>query len=168
MLYEVSLNQVLKFKFVMLLVTFATLAGTVYLYIIIPKGFFPAEDTGFISASTEAATDISFPALSELQDKVATIMRADPAGRIREFHHRTGWTESDPQYRPHVHRVEAAGRAAELDRDHPATARRYQRRSRHGDVLSERAEPERHRARVQERVPVHAAVEQYGGALSAR
>ena len=78
-LYEVSLNQVLKYKFVMLLVTFATLAGTVYLYIIIPKGFFPAEDTGFVSASTEAATDISFPALSELQDKVATIMRADPA-----------------------------------------------------------------------------------------
>src|SRR3954463_11903365 len=68
-LYEISLNQVLKYKFVMLLVTFATLAGTVYLYIIIPKGFFPAEDTGFISASTEAATDISFPALSELQDK---------------------------------------------------------------------------------------------------
>src|SRR3954464_6722767 len=76
-LYEVSLNQVLKYKFVMLLVTFATLAGTVYLYIIIPKGFFPAEDTGFISAPPEAATDISFPALSELQDKVATIMRAD-------------------------------------------------------------------------------------------
>ena len=75
--YEVSLNQVLKFKFVMLFVTFATLAGTVYLYVIIPKGFFPAEDTGFISASTEAATDISFPALSVLQDKIAAIMRAD-------------------------------------------------------------------------------------------
>jgi HAE1 family hydrophobic/amphiphilic exporter-1 len=75
--YEVSLNQVLRFKFVMLFVTFATLAGTVYLYIIIPKGFFPAEDTGFISASTEAATDISFSALIELQDKVSAIIRAD-------------------------------------------------------------------------------------------
>ena len=63
----------------MLIVTFATLAGTVYLYIVIPKGFFPAEDTGFISASTEAATDISFPALVELQDKVADIIRADKA-----------------------------------------------------------------------------------------
>jgi HAE1 family hydrophobic/amphiphilic exporter-1 len=75
--YEWSLGWVLRFKFVMLMVTFATLVGTVYLYIIIPKGFFPAEDTGFISVSTEAATDISFPALAALQDKVATIIRAD-------------------------------------------------------------------------------------------
>ena len=67
--YKVSLNRVLKFKFVMLLVTFATLAGTVYLYVIIPKGFFPAEDTGFISASTEAATDVSFPAMVELRTR---------------------------------------------------------------------------------------------------
>jgi HAE1 family hydrophobic/amphiphilic exporter-1 len=75
--YEWTLDRVLRFKFVMLLVTFATLGGTVYLYLVIPKGFFPAEDTGFISASTEAATDISFPALAVLQDKVASIMRAD-------------------------------------------------------------------------------------------
>jgi HAE1 family hydrophobic/amphiphilic exporter-1 len=77
--YEWSLGWVLKAKFLMLMVTISTLFATVYLYIVIPKGFFPAEDTGFISASTEAATDISFPALVELQDKVARIIRDDPA-----------------------------------------------------------------------------------------
>jgi HAE1 family hydrophobic/amphiphilic exporter-1 len=77
--YEWSLGWVLKAKFLMLLVTLATLVGTAYLYVIIPKGFFPSEDTGFISASTEAATDISFPALVELQAKVANIIRADKA-----------------------------------------------------------------------------------------
>jgi HAE1 family hydrophobic/amphiphilic exporter-1 len=46
--YEWSLDKVLKYKFVTLLLTFGTLVATVWLYIIIPKGFFPVEDTGFI------------------------------------------------------------------------------------------------------------------------
>ncbi len=45
----------------------------------IPKGFFPTEDTGFIIGITEGATDISFPAMAERQRKVAEIVRADPA-----------------------------------------------------------------------------------------
>src|SRR5450432_1790898 len=61
--YEKSLDFVLKNKSIVLVVTICTLAATVYLYIAIPKGFFPQEDTGFISATTEAATDISFPAM---------------------------------------------------------------------------------------------------------
>jgi HAE1 family hydrophobic/amphiphilic exporter-1 len=77
--YEWSLDRVLKFKAVTLAVTIATLAGTVYLYIAIPKGFFPTEDTGFISASTEAATDISFPAMVALQAKVTDIILKDRA-----------------------------------------------------------------------------------------
>src|SRR5207248_225739 len=73
--YEWSLDRVLKYKSITLLVTFATLAATIYLYVAIPKGFFPTEDTGFISATTEAATDISFPAMTSLQAKVAEIIR---------------------------------------------------------------------------------------------
>ena len=69
----------MRYKSVMLLVTFATFVRTVWLYIIIPKGFFPTEDTGFISASTEGATDISFAAMVELQRQVAEIVRKDPA-----------------------------------------------------------------------------------------
>lgn len=77
--YEWSLDRVIKYKAVMLVVTLATLLGTVWLYIIIPKGFFPSEDTGFIAVSTEAQADVSFPLLSQLQAKVAAIIRADPA-----------------------------------------------------------------------------------------
>src|SRR3984893_14255976 len=70
--YEWSLDLVLRYKAVTLAVTIATLAVSVWLYIIIPKGFFPTEDTGFISASTEGASDISFLAMGNLQRQVAT------------------------------------------------------------------------------------------------
>jgi len=77
--YEVTLDIALRWRFVMLLVTFATLAGTAYLYTIIPKGFFPTEDTGFMIGITEGATDSSFDAMVERQHKVVEIVRADPA-----------------------------------------------------------------------------------------
>jgi HAE1 family hydrophobic/amphiphilic exporter-1 len=77
--YEWSLDRVLKYKVITLGVTLLTLVGTVWLYIVIPKGFFPTEDTGFISATTEANPDISFQAISELQTKVAAIIRNDKA-----------------------------------------------------------------------------------------
>jgi HAE1 family hydrophobic/amphiphilic exporter-1 len=77
--YEWSLDRVLRYKAVTLVVTFATLAVSVWLYIIIPKGFFPTEDTGFISASTEGSSDISFQGMVALQRQVAEIIRSDPA-----------------------------------------------------------------------------------------
>src|SRR6476659_1131182 len=77
--YEWSLDKVLRYKFVMLIVTAFTLAGTVALYVVIPKGFFPVEDTGFISASTEGSSDISFQGMVDLQRQVAQIIRSDPA-----------------------------------------------------------------------------------------
>ncbi|MCC6778562.1 MAG: efflux RND transporter permease subunit, partial [Hyphomicrobiales bacterium] len=77
--YEWSLDKVIAYKAVMLVVTFATLVATAWLYIIIPKGFFPIEDTGFISASTEASSDVSFGQMATLQRQVADIIRADKA-----------------------------------------------------------------------------------------
>src|SRR5215467_13314253 len=77
--YEWSLDRVLRYKAVTLVVTLATLALSVWLYVIIPKGFFPTEDTGFISASTEGSSDISFQGMVDLQRQVAEIIRADPA-----------------------------------------------------------------------------------------
>jgi HAE1 family hydrophobic/amphiphilic exporter-1 len=77
--YEWSLERVLRYKFVTLLVTFATLGFSIWLYIIIPKGFFPTEDTGFISASTEGSSDISFAQMAVLQRQVAELIRKDPA-----------------------------------------------------------------------------------------
>src|SRR5713101_6215094 len=77
--YEWALDKVLTYKAVVLAITFATIIGTVWLYIIIPKGFFPTEDTGFMLAITEAQSDISFDAMVERQRKLAEIMRADEA-----------------------------------------------------------------------------------------
>jgi HAE1 family hydrophobic/amphiphilic exporter-1 len=77
--YEWALDKVLAFKFVTLMVTFATLGVTIWLYIIIPKGFFPTEDTGFIAASTEASSDVSFDQMMVLQRQVSAIIRKDKA-----------------------------------------------------------------------------------------
>jgi HAE1 family hydrophobic/amphiphilic exporter-1 len=77
--YQWSLDRVLRFKSVMLLITLATIAGTIWLYIIVPKGFFPTEDTGYVIGITEANTDIAFPAMAAHQQKVADIVRKDPA-----------------------------------------------------------------------------------------
>jgi HAE1 family hydrophobic/amphiphilic exporter-1 len=77
--YEVTLDIVLRFKSVMLVVTFATIAGTIWLYIVVPKGFFPTEDTGYLLGITEGKTDIAFAAMVEHQRKVAEIVRRDPA-----------------------------------------------------------------------------------------
>ncbi|HXW24973.1 MAG TPA: efflux RND transporter permease subunit [Xanthobacteraceae bacterium] len=77
--YEWTLDKVLAYKFVTLLVTFATLVGTVWLYIAIPKGFFPIEDTGFVLAITEGPTDVSFLGMAERQREIANILRRDPA-----------------------------------------------------------------------------------------
>ncbi|MBB1093202.1 efflux RND transporter permease subunit [Rhodopseudomonas palustris] len=77
--YEWALDHVLAHKFLMLLVTFATLGGTIYLYMIVPKGFFPQEDTGFLIGVTEAATDTSFEAMKDRQLALVQVLKSDPA-----------------------------------------------------------------------------------------
>ena len=76
--YRWSLDLVLRAKILTLMMTFATLGASVYMFYTIPKGFFPVEDTGFIVGSTEAAPDISIEAMAELQLKLISIVRADP------------------------------------------------------------------------------------------
>jgi HAE1 family hydrophobic/amphiphilic exporter-1 len=76
--YSVSLDVVLKAKWLMLLVLFGTLAWTVHLYLVIPKGFFPQEDTAMLSAATQGPDDTSFAAMAARQQEVETIIRADP------------------------------------------------------------------------------------------
>jgi hydrophobic/amphiphilic exporter-1 (mainly G- bacteria), HAE1 family len=77
--YEWTLDKVIAYKFVTLLITFGTIAGTVYLYVVVPKGFFPPEDTGFLAGVTEGPTDTSFEAMVDRQRRVVEIVRADPA-----------------------------------------------------------------------------------------
>ncbi len=77
--YEITLDICLKHRFVVLLVMLGTLAGTVYLYVIIPKGFFPVEDTGFINGTIEGPSDISFQSMMERTLAIAATVRKDPA-----------------------------------------------------------------------------------------
>ena len=77
--YRHSLDWSLRHQGFVLLVAVATLAGTVGLYILIPKGFLPRQDTGVLVAVTEAAQNISIPRLAAVQTDMARIIRADPA-----------------------------------------------------------------------------------------
>jgi hydrophobic/amphiphilic exporter-1 (mainly G- bacteria), HAE1 family len=77
--YEVTLDFVLKYRFATLLIMIGTLIGTVWLYIVIPKGFFPIEDTGFINVVAEGPSDISFSAMTERTRQVMDILLKDPA-----------------------------------------------------------------------------------------
>jgi hydrophobe/amphiphile efflux-1 (HAE1) family protein len=77
--YEWALRRALTHRRTMLLVTVASLAASVYLFVIVPKGFFPTEDTGQIFIVTEASQDISYPAMAEAQKQVARIVQDDPA-----------------------------------------------------------------------------------------
>ncbi|HMN74751.1 MAG TPA: efflux RND transporter permease subunit [Burkholderiaceae bacterium] len=76
--YTRTLDLALRHRFAVLLVAFATFAATAWLFVTIPKGFFPEEDIGQLRISTEASEDISFPAMVALQDRAAAIVRADP------------------------------------------------------------------------------------------
>ena len=77
--YGVMLDWVLDRQAATLLVAVATLVLTVVLYIVMPKGFFPVQDTGVIQGISEAAQSISFPAMAERQQALARAVLEDPA-----------------------------------------------------------------------------------------
>ena len=77
--YGRTLRVVLRYQTITLLVAVATLILTVVLYIVIPKGFFPVQDTGVIQGISQASQSISFDAMSEKQQEVARIILKDPA-----------------------------------------------------------------------------------------
>ena len=76
--YDAGLKWVLRHQFFTLLVAVATLVATVFLYVVTPKGLLPQQDTGVIIGVTDAAQNISFPAMVERQRAVADIVRQDP------------------------------------------------------------------------------------------
>jgi hydrophobic/amphiphilic exporter-1 (mainly G- bacteria), HAE1 family len=77
--YERGLDLLLKFQFVTLLVFAATFALSIYLFVIIPKGFFPQQDTGLITGISEAAQGISFADMTRHQEVLGEIALKDPA-----------------------------------------------------------------------------------------
>ncbi len=77
--YEAGLKVVMRHRFITLMVMFATIALTGYLYVVIPKGFFPQQDTGMIIGLSEAAQDISYQAMVERQQALINAVMRDPA-----------------------------------------------------------------------------------------
>jgi len=78
-LYEAGLKIVLRHRFITLMTMLGTIALTGYLYVVIPKGFFPEQDTGLIIGLSEAAQDISFQAMAERQQALLNAVMRDPA-----------------------------------------------------------------------------------------
>ncbi|HLZ34859.1 MAG TPA: multidrug efflux RND transporter permease subunit [Nitrospira sp.] len=77
--YASSLAWVLRHPRSMLALTLATMGVSIYLYVIVPKGFFPQQDTGRLSGSIQAAQDMSFQAMRQKLTEVAEIIKSDPA-----------------------------------------------------------------------------------------
>jgi multidrug efflux pump len=77
--YGRSLDWVLRHRILMNLVTLATVIFTIWLYVIVPKGFLPNEDTGLLMGQTMAAPSISFKAMETLQRQVVAVVMKDPA-----------------------------------------------------------------------------------------
>ncbi len=77
--YKRMLDLALRFRLVTLGIFFASLAATIALFVIIPKGFFPQQDTGLITGQSEAAQDISFQDMMRKQQQLGAIVQSDPA-----------------------------------------------------------------------------------------
>src|ERR1700681_3493637 len=77
--YGAMVRVVLRHQPLTLLVAVGTLALTIYLYEIVPKGFFPVQDTGAILGISQAPETVSFAAMSRLQQKLVEVIRRDPA-----------------------------------------------------------------------------------------
>ena len=101
----------LRHQRLVLLIAVATLAGTIGLYVVVPKGFLPQQDTGVLIAVTEAAQSVSIPRLIELQTQVARDRRARPGGDRRGVVRRRRHDQRDAEHRPAHHRAEADRRA---------------------------------------------------------
>ena len=77
--YDTGLRWVLRHQWIMLGVVFGTVILNGYLFVIVPKGFFPQQDTGRIGGTTHAAQDISFDAMRDKQRQLAQMVLNDPA-----------------------------------------------------------------------------------------
>src|SRR5262245_3829055 len=77
--YRRSLDLALRFQGIMLITTLATLAASVWLYIVVPKGFFPTEDTGYLTATLRVLPNTGFAAIADKTRQASEVIRKDPA-----------------------------------------------------------------------------------------
>ncbi len=114
-----TLRWVLRHQLATLLVAVATLVLTIFLYMIMPKGFFPVQDTGVILGVSEAPQTVSFAAMAQRQQALAHVILKDPGGGKSVVVHRHRRHQHDDQQRADSDQSEAAGRAENRSRgDH--------------------------------------------------
>ena len=77
-LYDVTLRWALRHSRFMLALTLVTIGVNIGLFLVIPKGFFPEQDTGRLSGTIQAEQDISFQAMKDKLTEVVDIIRSDP------------------------------------------------------------------------------------------
>ncbi|WP_375458699.1 efflux RND transporter permease subunit [uncultured Enterovirga sp.] len=90
--YGASLDVALRFRFVTLLVFLGTIVLTGYLFWVVPKGFFPQQDTGLLIGTSEAAQDISFAEMVKRQEAALAVIGRDPA--VAAYSAQVGGTNS--------------------------------------------------------------------------
>ncbi len=76
--YRAILDRAIRYKFVTLCIFLSTTALTIFMFTVIPKGFFPQQDTGLITGQSEAAQDISFADMAKHQEQLGAVVLADP------------------------------------------------------------------------------------------
>ncbi len=155
--YGRTLKVVLRYQTITLLVALGTLLLTVFLYIIIPKGFFPVQDTGVIQGISQAPQTIGSRAMAEKQQELAKVILQDPAveslssfiGRRRHEYH--------DEQRQNVDQFEAP-EPAEYQRGQPDPPPAVQAEPGAGNSAVHAAGAEHHRGRSREphAIPVHA------------
>lgn len=77
--YSAALDRVLDHRALTIAVFFLTLVATGWLFVTIPKGFFPQQDTGFIDGLSQAAPEVSYAKMVQLQERLTKVIQADPA-----------------------------------------------------------------------------------------
>ena len=159
-LYRVTLIWVLRRQPLVLLISVATLVGTILLYVVVPKGFLPQQDTGSVIAITEASQDISIPAMIALQNQAAAAFRTVPGVTNVVSDVGTGTENATPNSGQITISLAPDRSAPRRDADRRRTARGHGQHPRPHDLLSAGAgHPARHQHHPH-RLPISA--DRYG------
>ncbi|MDB5511085.1 MAG: acriflavin resistance protein [Enterovirga sp.] len=98
--YARTLDLALRFRFVTLMIFLGTIAATGALFVAIPKGFFPQQDTGLLVGTSEAAQDVSFKEMVRRQEALLAVLAKDPA--VESYSAQVGGTDALNQGRVYV------------------------------------------------------------------
>ncbi len=164
--YDKSLQMVMRHRFITLIVSNLIFVATIYLFVIVPKGFLPSEDTGQIFGFTEAAQGISFESMKEHQQKVAAILRNDP--NVDSFMSGVGPIGTIVAVntgRVFIRLKPRSERRLSADADHPETQAETGRCSRNAGLSAKPSADPHRRNTDQEPVSVHSAESEHEGAF---